>query len=408
MRRKLSLRLTVVMTIDMRRDPSLIESAAFALFGSRSAPLKLPSSSDLSRYTATRNLPSSNPIRAVKTMQDTFIPPPIHKNYHALRLFKRTSKPALFYTVYWEAVHSERTELSLIDQSLAAIKALHLQALIVGRADYPRRTHVIVNVIDPHTHRVDLVTEPYYKLMLWHLSVIHHGLHNYLGHLTIPRKIPTTADSLRLQDHRLLKLPNELIRTLHVDPVHISSSDTFRSLWRTGPSEFPDTKTYEALQAEITDAYNYDLIERIQSAARKPVLRRSEQYKRRTRRAVILGDLLLLLFDRDSLLKDKFHEFLDSRLSNPYDRSLFGLPFLGEEIIFGFRPKLHNREWCARYTDDPTTLPEDLIGRRIHIEPLPPRHPWVSPIVEVVIRSHEKLIVRTAPRKESYPYFFDE
>ena len=62
------------MTIDLHRDPSLRESAAWALFGSRAAKLKLPSASDRSRYTATRNLPSDNPAHAIKTMEETCAP----------------------------------------------------------------------------------------------------------------------------------------------------------------------------------------------------------------------------------------------------------------------------------------------------------------------------------------------
>ena len=170
MRRKLSLHRADAMTIDMHRDPSFRQSAAYALLGSRKSELLLPSTSDRSRYTATRNLPCDSPVRGVETMEATYDPPPDPIPTQRRRRYRRTSKPTLFYTLYWEADFSERTELELIDESLDAIGASHLQTLIVGRSEYPKRSHVIVNVISPSTHRLGISPQPYFELLRWHLS----------------------------------------------------------------------------------------------------------------------------------------------------------------------------------------------------------------------------------------------
>ena len=209
MRRKLSLHRAISMTIDMHRDPSLRKSLSFALFDSRDAPILLPSDSDLSSYTATRNLPSDSLSDAINIMEETISPSESHNPKPTRRARRHTNKPALCYTVYWECDWDQSTQLSRIDNSLTMMFATHLQTLIVGRSDYPRRTHVILNVIDPSTQRLGIVRYPYLELMSWHLTTI---CDEYSTEALARGKAATTRDSLRRQDHRLLDLPPVVFR----------------------------------------------------------------------------------------------------------------------------------------------------------------------------------------------------
>lgn len=388
----------------MHRDPSLRESAAFAIFGSRSAQLKMPSSSDRSRYTATRNLPSDNPVHGVKTMEDSCTPPakpsPRRKGWPR----RRTAKPALCYTVYWEADHGKQAELDLIDQSLAAIKAQRLQALIVGRADYPPRAHVIINVVDPSTGRLGISPQPYFELMRFHLSTepdpqAAESLQRGSG--------ATTIDSLRRQDLRLLDLPPQFEEAIRGVPGYNMDSNTLRMVWRAGPSTFHTAEFIDTVHAEIHEIERYSRQER--NVPRDPAAaRRAMERKRDTRRKILVGDFFLNKAENvDSFKRDLLND-LDDFLDVASDRALFGLPSLGSELLTGFKPKRHEREWCAIYTGDPTTLPDNLTGCLIEIQPLSPMKPWTAPITDVVLRSENKLIVRTTPRNESYQYRHDD
>ena len=390
------------MTIDLHRDPSLRESAAYAIFGSRTAKLRLPSSSDRSRYTATRNLPSDNPVRAMKLMEETLSPSRSRDPRQPLHLFRRTSKPSLVYTVYWEADYDKHTELRLIDQSLAAIKAQHLQTLIVGRFDYPRRTHVLVNVINPSTNRVGIILDPYYRLMLWHLFTENDP---YVTNSLSPRKLTVTASSLRKQDHRLLKLPPLFKESLYGVPDCLVDSHALKMLWQTGPSTFPTSDFIDTVHVKIYEIKIYDREERNDFAPGHQAAVHNLHHKRITRRKVLLGEHLLSLAESNPSLNEYVHESMDASLTDPTDRSLFGLPSLDSKLIVGFRPKKRQHEWCAAYTGDPTTLPDDLIGYSIEIQPAYPNPPWIVPIQSVIERTNEKLIVRTPPRDNFYPYF---
>ena len=365
----------------MHRDPSLRESASYAIFGSRTARLRLPSSSDRSRYTATRNLPSDNPVRAVKIMEETLCPPPKRNPRQPLRLFSRTSKPALCYTVYWEANYDKYTELRLIDNSLAAIQSNHLQTLIVGRADYPRRTHVLINVVSPSTRRVSITPEPYYKLMLWHLSTEDAS---YSPNDRYRRKIPTTAESLRRQDLRRLDLPQLLKISILSGNKHIGDSNTLHRLWRTGPSMFPTSDFSNSIHARIHDIEFYIRLNQYTYPPKPDAAKRVQRHKRITRRKVLLGEHLLALTECLPSLNEFIHESMDASLTNNFDRSLFGLPSLNSNLLVGFRPKKHQHEWCAAYTGDPTTLPGDLIGYTIEIQPSYPNPPWIAPVLSVI------------------------
>ena len=403
MRRKLSLHRANAVTIDLHRDPSLRESAAYAIFGSRKAKLLLPSSSDRSRYTATRNLPSDNPVHAVKTMEATLSPPPKLNPRQNRRRFRRTSKPALCFTVYWEADYGKRTEIRLIDSSLAFLDVQHLQTLIVGRSDYPKRTYVIINVVSPSTHRVSVNLQPYYKLMRWHLSMepdsyasdsLNHGM------------LATTVDSLRRQDHRLLDLPPQFAEAVRGVPGYKVDSNTLRLVHRAGPSTFHASEFIDTIHAEIHEIEEYSRQERV-TPSDPDAAKRALHHKRSTRRKVLLGEHLLELTECLPSLNEFIHESMDASLTNAGDRSLFGLHSLDSKLLVGFRPKKHQHEWCAAYNGDPTTLPDVLIGYTIEIQPLKPNPPWTAPILSVVARSDEKLIVRTPPRNKAYPYFYD-
>ena len=387
----------------MHRDPSLTESAAWAIFGSRTAQLKLPSSSDLSRYTATRNLPSDNPVQAVKTMEETCAPPakpsPRRKGWPR----RRTAKPALCYTVYWEADHPKHAELELIDQSLAAVNAQRLQALIVGRADYPPRAHVIVNVVDPATGRSGISPQPYYELMRFHLSTEP----DPQAAESLKGMGATTIDSLRRQDHRLLDLPPLFAEAIRGVPGYPMESNAMRMVHRAGPSTFHTAAFIDTVHAEIHEVERYSRQER--NVPRDPdAARRAIERKRDTRRKILVGDFCLLVAERSDSFKRDLLTDMDDFLDVASDRALFGLPSLESELLTGFKPKRHQREWCAVYTGDPTTLPDKLIGCLIEIQPLSGMKPWTAPITDVVLRSDKKLIVRTTPRNESYEYRHDD
>lgn len=385
------------MTIDMHRDTSLRESAAYALFDSRTARLKPPSSSGLSSYTATRNLPDDNPAHAVKTMEETCLPPAKLRPQQKQRPRRRTSKPALCYTVYWEADYDPQTELSRIDDSLTALFGTHLQTLIVGRSDYPRRTHVILNVIDPSTHRLGIVEFPYFELMCWHLTTV---CDDHAIEALNRGKAATTADSLRRQDHRLLDLPPLFAEAVRGVPGYRFDSNTLHMVWRAGPSTFHTADFIDTVHANI----HHDESE-ARRARRSPLepdaINQLLHRKRDTRRKIILGDFFDHQIEHDASFSADVLYDLDRALSDPFDRSLFKLHTLTTPkagLICNFYPKKHKREWCAAYSGNPSDLPEDLIGYTIQVQPHPPNAPWYGRITEIAIRSSDNLVVRTTPR----------
>ena len=124
-------------TIDMHRDPSLRESAAYAHLRLPTRPeLRLPSSSDRSRYTATRNLPNNNLPQAVVAMSTDLAAVPDLKRKQQRRPGRFTKKPALCYTAYWEGDYSQKSEANLTDQSLEFRNAKRLQTILIGRSVY--------------------------------------------------------------------------------------------------------------------------------------------------------------------------------------------------------------------------------------------------------------------------------
>ena len=390
----------------MRRDPSVRESACFALFGRRDCPLQLPSSDDRSRYATTRNLPTDNPVRAVREIEDYLAATPktrLRSARKKRRTGRGTSRPALVYTVYWERHLDQAEELAGIDHSLRHLGASKLQTLIVGRYDYPPRTYVIVNVVNPATGRLGVSPQPYYDLMRWHLSTepdphAAESLDRGMG--------ATTIDSLRRQDHRLLDLPPAFAEAIRGVPGYHMESDTLRMVHRAGPSTFHTAAFIDTIHAEIHEVERYSLQDR--NAPRDPAAaRRAMQRKRDTRRKILVGDFFLNVAEHSDSFKRDLISDMDNVLTNASDRALFGLPSLGSKLLIGFKPKRHEREWCAIYTGDPTSLPDDLIGCLIEIQPMSPAPPWTAPVTDVVFRSEKKLIVRTPPRNESSSFRHD-
>ena len=395
------------MTIDMHRDTSLRQSVAFALFGSRIQELRLPSPLDRSTYTATRNLPTGDLAKAVEAMEIALSAVPDLKRKQSRRPGRFTKKPALCYTVYWEADHSRETEVSLIDQSLEFLNAQRLQAVLIGRGDYPKRTCVIVSVVDPASGDITISRQPYYELMRWHLSnepdrTAAKSLAAGMGR--------TTIDSLRRQDHRLLDLPPSFAEAVRGVPGYNMDSPTFRMVHRAGPSTFETADFIDTIHAEI-----HEIECAVRQQERHAAFRLEAEHKinhrRDTRRNILVGENVLKFHEPDSELMQLVRRTIDLNHANPIDRALFDLHTIndpdssansrfGKGLLVGFYPKKYKHNWCAAFYGDRSSLPGDLIGYWIEIKPKPPRAPWFAPITEVLLRSSDKLIVQTTPRDE--------
>ena len=395
------------MTIDMHRDTSLRQSAAFALFNSRLEELRLPSPLDRSTYTATRNLPTDELPHAVEIMENTVAAVPDLKRKQNRRPGRFTKKPALCYTVYWEADYSREAEIKLVEQSFEFLNAQRLQALLIGRSDYPKRTCVVLNIVDPASGDIPISRQPYYELMRWHLSnepdaTAAKSLATGMGR--------TTTDSLRRQDHRLLDLPPFFAEAVRGVPGYNMDSTTFRMVHRAGPSTFHTAEFIDTVHADIHE---------IECSTRREQRHKSfrldhEQkilHKRDTRRKILLGDSFLQWSKPDSEFMQFVLDDLDRKLKDPRDRALLGFHTFndlqtsvtsefGKGLLVGFYPKKHKREWCAAFYGDPTSLPDDLMGYWIEIKPKPQRAPWFAPITKVLLRRSDKLIVQTTPKEE--------
>ena len=407
MRRKLSLHRANAVTIDMHRDPSFRKSAAFALFDSRLEELRLPSPLDRSCYTATRNLPNDDLPQAVEAMETALAAVPDLKRKQQRRPGRFTKKPALCYTVYWEGDYSQKSEVNLIDQSIEFLNAKRLQAILIGRSDYPKRTSVIVSVVDPASGNILISRQPYYELMRWHLtnepdSTAAKSLATGMG--------LTTMDSLRRQDHRLLDLPPQFAEAIRRVPGYNMDSATFRMVHRAGPSTFHTADFIDTIHADIHET-EISMRRQQRVAAFRLEAEQRIIHKRDTRRKILIGDNILQWAEPGSELMQFIRDDLDRKLTDPRDRALFDLHTFNDSktsltsdfakgLLVGFHPKKYKREWCAAFYGDPASLPDDLIGYWIEIRPKPPRAPWFAPITEVLSRTDDKLIVQTTPRDE--------
>ena len=395
------------MTIDMHRDTSLRESVAFALFDSRIQELRLPSPLDRSTYTATRNLSSDDLPQAVEAMEIALSAVPDLKRKQKRRPGRFTKKPALCYTVYWEADHSRETEIGLIDQSLEFLNAKRLQAILIGRSDYPKRTCVIVSVVDPASGNILISRQPYYELMRWHLTnqpdrTAAKSLATGMGR--------TTIDSLRRQDHRLLDLPPSFAEAIRGVPGYNMDSATFRMVHRAGPSTFETADFIDTIHADIHEI-ECSIRQQERQAAFRLEAEHKINHRRDTRRKILIGENVLEFSKPDSELMQLIRRSVDLKITDPIDRALFDLHTFnapessaksrfGKGLLVGFHPKKYKREWCAAFYGDPASLPDDLVGYWIEIRPKPSRAPWFAPITEVLLHTDDKLIVQTTPRDE--------
>ncbi|MCY4585578.1 MAG: hypothetical protein OXB98_06015 [Bryobacterales bacterium] len=396
------------MTIDMHRDTSIRKSVTFALFDSRIEELRLPSPST---YTATRNLSTDDLPQAVEEMETTLAAVPELKRKQQRRPGRFTKKPALCYTVYWEADYSQQDEISLIEQSLEFVNAKRLQSILIGRSDYPKRTCVIVNVVDPSSGNILISRQPYYELMRWHLSnepdrTAAESLTTGMGRITI--------DSLRRQDHRLLDLPPQFAEAVRRVPGYNMDSATFRMVHRAGPSTFHTAEFIDTIHADIHEVEITTRRRQLLAAWRQEAEHRIN-HKLDTRRKILIGGFIQKLTEPDSDLSKSIRNYINREHTDPRDRSLFDLhtfidsksphaAAFGKGLLVGFYPKKYKREWCAAFYGDPTSLPDDLDGYWIEIRPKQPRAPWFAAITEVLSRTDDKLIVQTTPRNE-YNFF---
>ncbi len=302
-------------------------------------------------------------------------------------------------------LYSQQSEINLIDQSLEFLNAKRLQAILIGRSDYPKRTCVIVSVVDPSSGNILISRQPYYELMRWHLtnesdSTAAQSLASGMGRITI--------DSLRRQDHRLLDLPPKFAEAVRRVPGYNMDSATFRMVHRAGPSTFHTAEFIDTIHADIHEAENSIRRQERVAAVRQEAEHRII-HKRDTLRKILVGDSILRSTKPDSELMQSIRDLLDPELTDPRDLALFDLHTIndskaaltsafGNGLLVGFHPKKYKREWCAAFYGDPASLPDDLTGYWIEIRPKPPRAPWFAPITEVLSRTDDKLIVQTTPR----------
>ena len=398
------------MTIDMHRDTSLRESVSFALLGSRHHRLLLPSPLDRSRYCTTRNLPTDNPARAVDVMESLrFHTTPSGRRTKRKLAGGYTRKPALCFDVYWERDLSRHDEISLIDESLRYLSADHLQAIIIGRSDYPKRTHVVVHIVDPATCRVHPIPQPYYLLTKWHLnqetdSTAHQALKQGTFAITI--------ESLRRQDHRLLDLPPHFDEAVRGSAGPKVEKDTYELVQRHGPSTFHTTEFRNSLKLRLAISDHRARVELDYLSGRAEIELNRVVISRRKK---LIGEYLLHHMRQEpdtapTLFRD-FYQFLAKRKglglfdflpseawSNPYPAKGTCLP------LTGFRPKIRQGQWLAYFKGDTSKLPDDLTGMWVRIDPAAPTEPWATPVLETVSRSDDHLLLRVVNRDFLYPH----
>jgi len=128
--------------------------------------------------------------------------------------------------------------------------------------------------------------------------------------------------------------------------------------------------------------------------------------KRRNQRLIQLGLLAEARAKADPAQHARDLKDLDNRLTRNDLRALFGLapldkpstaapaaPASRDDPIPGWRPdKLPDGSWGARFAGNTSKLPDELVGRRIIVEPRNVT-PWTATITAVVERSHERVVV---------------
>ena len=158
-----------------------------------------------------------------------------------------------------------------------------------------------------------------------------------------------------------------------------------------------------ALKANLKDAER----EQIKAIDRK--LRRAESRLRGqarrddTRRKILIGAAVLSAAPHKPQFKKWLADDLPALLIRDRDRALFGLDPLppAAEPIPGFKPKtLPDQTWGARFEGDTSSLPSELVGRRI-IVTRAGRDSWIATVLEVVERTPRRLLVRRTDPPDS-------
>ena len=116
-----------------------------------------------------------------------------------------------------------------------------------------------------------------------------------------------------------------------------------------------------------------------------------------TRRKILIGAALRIDANHNPHLKQWLEGDFPAHLIRDRDRSLFGLEPLAPaamEPIPGFKPKtLPDQTWGARFTGDTSSLPAELVGRRILVT-RSGGDSWTATVLEVVERTPRRLLVR--------------
>ena len=125
-------------------------------------------------YIETRNLLTNNPAQAARIMART------------AKLSTRCKKPVYHMIVSWHEHDSQalnrHAQLEQINRLLEAVSLHHHQAVIAFHSDTDHpHAHIIINRINPQTHKAAPLKNDYKKLRLtakdieWHYGLIRSG-----------------------------------------------------------------------------------------------------------------------------------------------------------------------------------------------------------------------------------------
>lgn len=132
-----------------------------------------PTTAERVAWTDVRNLATANPEAATKIMIATAQAADALKAAAGIKATGRKSNAHVYaYSLAWhpdEAAKLDKAEmLRAVDQSLKALGAEHLQAVIVCHTDQKHpHVHVIVNRVDPHTGKMLSTSNDRLKLSDW-------------------------------------------------------------------------------------------------------------------------------------------------------------------------------------------------------------------------------------------------
>ena len=123
-----------------------------------------------------------------------------------------------------------------------------------------------------------------------------------------------------------------------------------------------------------------------------------------TRRKILIGAALRIDAAHNPHLNQWLAGDFLAHLRRDRDRALFGLEPLASaamEPIPGFKPmSLPDQTWGARFVGDTSSLPAELVGRRI-IVTRSGRDSWTATVLEVVERTPRRILVRRTDPPDS-------